>query len=609
MLDRRASSEHEITRIPPSPSDSAVLPRRQFLAASLSAVLGVSAQRASAQESPEPAIEPQAALDGLEKLAAGSPLQNAEQGRQAVRLMRPYAASLRSGRVATPQEIGRAADLVVGKLYYPTNNAAQAFRENGGELPIAALDLEAALIAFLRNHSAGERGSTSLETRLKDDLFWYNNYEGAPFVWEHAASRFCAVYLPAEGSVDMPRFVDLLKAMPAQNAVASRVVRQSYRRLRLDPDRELAAPSGCAREKFLEQWRASIALFRDHVLMEAGNPRSLSEKDAEEFRRWHQEHLVAPFLPAIRQLLLTELSVPEHRSIGHALADGVEAEGDFDGILSVVRQWGIDPPGASAISAVAIPKRKDGKSLGRTSQLFLETYRSGMGAECWLSASLAERTQMSGPVAQRRLQKNSGAVLLSALRRLSKRENQWDAPNEELEENVGMLMLLIESGMREELERSEELPDLAHWGERVALFLSVPGGRNPALTPEEWNTNRVRSLKALLVDGTRLRSASGEVQSVPGVFARYDARLPDALIREYGITDPRRQENLRRSPLLAERKERDRQDFLEAFRAAAPDLPHADVILKEWGFTPEEIARVPGKKTADNPCEEFERNP
>lgn len=638
MLNRpeMVLSGHEAHPAPASLSFGSVMNRRRFLAAAIASTFaGTSGTAAGAERGTETEADRKVVLDRLEQIPDGPGFSQAEQRQKAVSLMRFYTAALqREGAMADVSELKRAADLVMSRLYYPQDKVPEIQGKDRSDLPIAAIDLEAALIGHLRllqqSTAHGPQVSGTLIDRLKRDIFqstahglqtpeilinslrndilWYHCYDDFPAVWEHASLRYRTLFLPGDGPVDLRRFADFLKRLPKLHAVSSRAVRDSYGRIGQEFDRRVFSRSSGSgsRQDFLEQWRILITLFQDHLLLEAGNPRSLSKEDAEKFCRWHREHLVVPFMPTVRKLLLRPTTIGERRTIGQFLADGILAEGGLEGVMAQVHAWGLDS--GAAITAVSFTspagRGKRAEQTGQSSLLFLDVYRGAMGGEQWLSASADERTQLGDPPVRRCMRRNCQPVFLAALQGLSNPGSE----GEEREKEVGTFMILAHEGMKGEVSQLQGLPDLAEWGERAGRFLSVQGGRNHALSEEEWLRAKGRQMGTVLVSGFPRSDASGKDagERVPGVFTLYRERLADDLCRRLGIMNPECRKRVPHSPMLRDERQRDRLAFLEAFRLAAPKLLFgAEDILREWGFSPEEIAAAAqSAQAAVAACEE-----
>ncbi|GEM_PF-4398166 len=571
---------------------SAAVSRRVILqraALFVCAAAGIPAGHACAGERPADSETPRVLLDRLVKVTGNTRIKSSEQGKEALPLMQKYTASLAdAGHRFDLKELEEASKLVIQQLYFSQDGIGAATREGAGGVPIAALDMEGALIGYMQRHLPAAGADTpALQEhidRLRGDLLWYSAYADQPHVWEYAARNYQRCFLPA--TLDWKHYGAFLEKLSGPNTISSLIVRDTYRRVEgidsLSRDLPSTGPRGerIARFEDLQKQRRKL-----HTHLSApGAERVMTKDDRAAFERWQHEKFIAPCVPPLKRMLTEHLDAEERTRLGALIAEGMMVEGGLPRVVRQVRAWGLRPE--DMICALPRPRRGTLNAypqLGDCSAVFLDSLRESFlfGSESFAEAY--DPLSGGNPAAREAFRRNCSGVFLAALARLA-------AP-EDSAEDIALLLKVEYEGRKLRARLSPELPDLALEGERAARFLAVPGGKG-SRAADEWMEKRVAMLTELLATGYTYGEGSGETEHIvrcPGIFAQYDDRIVARTCDEMQIVSPERRAKVAGSLLHRDRVRSDRLGFLASFRDAAPQLRNQVSILRGWGFTPDEL--------------------
>lgn len=537
------------------------------------------------------------AKDLLEKLAnlSNPSVSGPEEQQKAIALIHQYVAVLKVRDYApTVTDLQTACDLPI--LHVPdARDGLDGHQTNLGlaeesDLPINALDLVGQILDHCRRKELGDDArSKELADRLQAKLLEYDAYQRAD-VLDAAAALYRRHAFPGEAPVSLSWYVRFLRCLPPGNGVSRRVVRDSYWDVEGDLEqgfRALSQQPMETRERFLAAWRELRMLLVCHldvgsgVDCERGNTTTVGcDCDVEAFRRWEQRQFGEAVAPALREVLSLESSTKERLELGLTLAGGVKAERGLNAVLTQLHRFGLTPE--DAITANRRPTRANPwpYGVGPCSTIFLDVYRGAMGDDSLADVYTRTSQDSANRAVQRRtFRRNCASVFLAVLQGLSANGD------ETVNACIGELMFLAAQGMRAEVARMSEIPDMDEWGERAALYLGVGDGSN--LDERRWLDAKRKVMKQIVLSGfPRLNSqpAGEDEERVCGVFVQFSRRLPEALADKLEVKTPQRRAQIGASELYNSALSDGRQQFIRSFLRAAQRVKDAEEILCQWGF-------------------------
>jgi hypothetical protein len=563
-------------------------------------------------------------LDELAQISDKSALNVAEQ-QKAASLMRQYTGALRAGGYKpTYKELARVCDLEI--LHLPATpgdrdaNEMNFIPDDTGNLPLATLDLLSEIMdqcraAQVSNQNKGE--FEDLTGRIETRFLQYDVYQN-PEVLECAARQYRTHFLPIRnGGVGLTAYVEFLKSLPPRSGVSCRVVRDSYLCVEQDLRQKLHGlrkQPAEARAQLLASWRALRSLLADHLAYDVASDYdhedmgAISACDLYVFHQWEQNVFGDVFAPALREVLSLKSATNERVELGLALADGVKAEKGLGDVLVQIHRLGLTPE--DTITAVYRPSSTNLQpyGVGACSTILADVYRAAMGddslADVYPPADI--RAVDAGDVAvqaakRRTFRRNCASVFLASLQGFPTHGD------ETLNACVGELMFLAAQGMKAELARLSDPPDLEEWGERAGLYLAVADGSDQSR--QRWLDSKSRFLGQIVMSGFSSvtgdsengnalenggKSGRGQDAWVRGVFLQYEERLPESLANALAISDPRQRERIRGSLLQKDAINDGRRQFVTAFLRAASNIRDAQEILCGWGFIDDEMGEARG---------------
>lgn len=534
-------------------------------------------------------------MDELTKISNGTTLIEPEQGIAAVPLIDQYVGTL-SDESRTPHdvEILRSTDLAMLKLYYPPANFEKAVEGGAHALPKHTVDLEAAIIALIFRLSKSEKpppeAIRNLVNRLRRDMHWYNNYPDRPEIWEHCALHERRLFLPGDGPVDTATYTKFLLALPTNDAITYRVVRDTYPRIEADILKNLQALEGNSHirsEEFFPNWSQLRRLLDSHFSDDTENPRSVSEKDIEKYRVWRHRLLDSPHHRAFKQWMLQDTTFKERRDMGEALAEELLQEKSIGKGAQQIQRWGLTPEDV----ITSLPGVQ--KDMPENAALFLETYRSAMGDPLCSERVATSRVKGMEPTTRRNFQRNAQAAFLIALRHIKDVETNEHTEDLDYRKIADVLTDLAEQAAIEELDRiPDDGPDLASWGERAALTLalSVPPKENTDEALKERFDHAKTTWKKIIVDGVQQPGG----KRIPGLLEIAKQRRPARLCRELKIEHAEKKAAVTPdSPLVKDREDKERGEFLSAFLSAQVGTRVPGEVILSWGFPYDDVAHAP----------------
>lgn len=543
-------------------------------------------------------------LKELEKKYS-SGITKPEQARDVVPVFRQYHFELGSdGYTPSIEELSAVAQLAIYGLYYRNSTRPDWEQGEARDLPLAILDVEAALIEQCRIIPEGNKKERKkevkkrkeLEGRLRTDILWHAYYNDSHDVWNSAAEHYCRLYLPEERQITIETFNGILSKLSKGHAISSRVVRNSYERI----DDSLAEFLDKGDEadfnfEFIDELLKLQKLLTEYMPSDYKDAKSLSEEEIQEFNKWRNEKITKPLLSTTHRLITKPMSQKERSHLSRVIADEVLAEDAVEQILSQISRFGLTPYDA----IVASPRPRKGKpnpyGVGPWSQLFIDTYRSSMGDPAFADPYIEDECGLEElPKRKESFRRNSASLFLETLNSVCKENNK----DKDKEENFNELFLMSLHGMMEELRRMESVPDMEEWGQRAAFFVEFPGTFHGFHTADEWQKYKAKMLNGVLTTGfPELYPPVGKKpEQVPGLFTKLEKELPEHICRTYGIKGPERRNKVPGSPLHKEEIERGRQAFLTSFMEATPKIMNTKSILSSWGFTEEEISKAQEKE-------------